>query len=537
MSLSSDLISQFVKITKDDTKVKSETTVYGTVVYDGRIYVKLDGSDLLTPVSTTADVKDGERVTVMIKDHTATVTGNISSPAARTKDVDNVATQVSEFGTVVSHKVTTDDLQATNAIIDKLIAVTGKYSELEAITAEIETLRAEFIEGKSLIIEDVEAITATIESIEAKFGDFENISVEDLEAINAEITNLKGYTADFTYISAVKASIKDLEAEKLSAKDANLQYVNIDFANVDQAWFDLFYAESGMVKDLTIDEGVVVKELIGVTISGDLIQANTIKADQIVVRGSDGNYYKLSTDFSTMEGVTPVEEDTLHGSMIVKNSIAAEKINVSDLKAFDATIGGFKITDNAIHSLVKGSVDNTTQGVYLDSEGQMVVGDNQNYLKYYKNPDGDYVFRMQLKELLIDGKNAAGVLGCIEINPGDNSIKLGSGNNAMSLTLTNEGISFEKDGNRFGWWDGVDFQTGNIKIDVTERAQFGNFAMVPRSDGSLSFLKVQNNVGVYALIAGGVVTLHGAYPMLENTTLVISDVSAELVGTTLIIGG
>ena len=81
MSLSSDLISQFVKITKDDTKKQTESTVYGTVVYDGKPYVKIDGSDLLTPVTTTTDVQDGERVTVLIKNHTATVTGNISSPA------------------------------------------------------------------------------------------------------------------------------------------------------------------------------------------------------------------------------------------------------------------------------------------------------------------------------------------------------------------------------------------------------------------------------------------------------------------------
>ena len=44
--------------------------------------------------------------------------------------------------------------------------------------------------------------------------------------------------------------------------------------------------------------------------------------------------------------------------------------------------------------------------------------------------------------------------------------------------------------NRFGWWDGVDFHTGNIIVKVEERAQFGNFAFIPRSDGSLMFLKV-----------------------------------------------
>ena len=88
MGLSSDLISQFVKVTNIDKKTRKESTVYGTTVeYNGSKYVKLDGSELLTPVSTTSDTKAGERVTVMIKDHTAIITGNISSPAARTEDV------------------------------------------------------------------------------------------------------------------------------------------------------------------------------------------------------------------------------------------------------------------------------------------------------------------------------------------------------------------------------------------------------------------------------------------------------------------
>lgn len=65
-----------------------------------------------------------------------------------------------------------------------------------------------------------------------------------------------------------------------------------------------------------------------------------------------------------------------------------------------------------------------------------------------------------------------------------------AGENSMNLKLDNDIISFEKDGQQFGWWDGVDFHTGNIVVDLNERAQFGNFAFVPRSNGSLDFLKV-----------------------------------------------
>ena len=73
---------------------------------------------------------------------------------------------------------------------------------------------------------------------------------------------------------------------------------------------------------------------------------------------------------------------------------------------------------------------------------------------------------------------------------GADGLTIKAGDNTMTLTLDNDMILFKKNGQQFGWWDGVDFHTGNIVIDVTERAQFGNFAFVPRSNGSLSFLKV-----------------------------------------------
>lgn len=65
-----------------------------------------------------------------------------------------------------------------------------------------------------------------------------------------------------------------------------------------------------------------------------------------------------------------------------------------------------------------------------------------------------------------------------------------AGESAMQLTIDNDIIIFKIGDREFGKWDGVNFHTGNIYIDVEKKAQFGNFAFVPRSNGSLSFLKV-----------------------------------------------
>lgn len=97
MALSNELIMRFVRATKDPAAAKTESTVYGTLVEsDGQKYVKFDGSELLTPVESTSDARDGDRVTVMIKNHTATVTGNLTSPSARTTEVQKLDTVVAD---------------------------------------------------------------------------------------------------------------------------------------------------------------------------------------------------------------------------------------------------------------------------------------------------------------------------------------------------------------------------------------------------------------------------------------------------------
>lgn len=136
MPLSSDLVSQFAKITKDNKRTKTETTVYGTIVdYSDSKYVRLDGSDLITPVTMTVDAKAGERVTVRLKNHTATVTGNITSPAARVETVKVVVDSVTDVENILANTVTTEVLNVERARITALeadnVTINNKVTALE----------------------------------------------------------------------------------------------------------------------------------------------------------------------------------------------------------------------------------------------------------------------------------------------------------------------------------------------------------------------------------------------------------------------
>ena len=464
MGLSNDLATQFAKITNDNKKNQNGSTVYGTAVsYAGKIYVRIDGSDLLTPCSSAVSVKPGERVMMTIKDHSATVTGNITTPAASSATTNSLSDQV-------FHKVTAEELDVFNASVDNLKAIFAKFENAEIVNADIENLKARMADIEHLTADDIKAITAEIESLEVKVGTFEDLEAEDLKAVTGEITNLKGYVADYTYVSAdildaiqatikeldveklsadeadikyatiekteiieaeierldaekltakdadlkyatigkveiIEADIERLDAEKLTAKDADLKYANIDFTNITEAAIEKVFADSGIIGDLVMDNGNVTGTLVGVTIKGDLIEGGTVKADKLVVKGDDGLFYKLNFEGGNFVGGEEVPDDGLHGSVIVANSITAEKINVKDLVAFDATIGGFHITDNSIYSGVKESVDNTTRGIYLDNDGQVAYGDSNNFLKYFKDQNGEYKLEISANSLIFSATN------------------------------------------------------------------------------------------------------------------------------------
>ena len=407
MALSTDLISQFVKVTKDETKDNKGSTVYGEVVkYNNKDYVKIDGSDLLTPISSSSIVvDDGERVAILIKDHNATVTGNITSPAGTDKSVQNVSQKVTELYSVVAEKATFEQLEAEKARIDDLVAdnVTIK-EQLTADSADIRDLKAKdvTIEGK------LTAAEANIENLETKkldasVADIKYATIENLNATNADVHNLTGEFADFKVatvdrLNANDASIESLQTNKLDAKDADIKYANIDFSNINEAAVQKLFSDSGIIKDLIVSEGKITGELVGVTIKGDLIEGGTVVADKLVVKGEDGLYYKLNTDGVTTEA-EQTEYNSLNGQVITAKSITATKIAVDDLVAFGATIGGFKISTNSIYSGVKESVNNTTRGIYMDNQGQMAVGDSQNFIKYYKDENGAYKLDISAKSI------------------------------------------------------------------------------------------------------------------------------------------
>lgn len=431
MGLSSELASQFAKIVNQtNTNGSKETTVYGTAVkFNGKMYVKIDGSDRMTPITSTVDIREGERVTVLIKNHQAVTTGNTSSPAARTDDVkdntqkiEDASKQITELGTLVADKASIKELEADEARIKDLeaanVTITG---ELKAQRASISSLTADNVNiNKSLTAANASIENLKTNKLDVEVADLKFATIDSLKATNVSVRQLTSDFGDFKKLStesfnANNAVIKSLQTDKLNTKDAEVTYANIDFANIGDAAIEKFYAKSGIIKDLVIGNETVTGELVGITITGDLIKANTIVADKFVLKGQNGLFYRINTDGITVE-TEQTDENSLNGKVILAKSITADKVKVTDLVAFGATIAGFNINDNSIYSGVKESINNNTRGIYLDKDGQIAFGDSNNYVKYYKDTDNTYKLKISAGSIIMSatGKTVEDAINGVE---------------------------------------------------------------------------------------------------------------------------
>lgn len=505
VDLSRNIIKRYVQVASPEKITSNSETVYGTVVNEGEtLYVKIDGSDILTPVSSTIDIKANDRVLVLVKNHEATVIGSPSSPTARLEELNKLGTEVTEFKAVA-----TSDLIAARADIGKLQATDVDITDrLTANEGNIDTLTTENTNIKG----QLNAYKADIENLSADHADFKKATAEDFKSVNASIENLnaKDITVENT-LNAHNASINTLTTTVFDAETGKVKFADIDFANIKEASIRNLFTKSGMIEHLTIKEANTTGALVAVTIKGDLIDANTLKAETLILRGDDGLYHKINLVAGTFTETEVIPDDKIHGSVIAANSITANQIYVTDLSAFGAKIGGFVIDDDSIHSDLKDSVNNLSQGIFLNSDGLMSVGDESNYIKFYEDEtDESKKYKLEISADSIkfnvgnDSKTMSDLVeseqqlsnkidvvqektNYIYVGTDDTTgkpyIELGDRKSRFKLKITNEEIQFVEDSEVPAYINNQKLMIE--KAQVENELRFGGFVWKERSNGNM----------------------------------------------------
>ena len=338
MELSNNLVSQFAKL-NNTNKDNSGELVYGTTVMQGsKLFVNIDGSDTITPVVTMSDVKPGERVTVMIKDHSATIIGNITNPSAGTEEMgkvldeyDTIIAKIGNFELIVADKVTTEQLEAELAIINEALIGKATIAELEAVKATIEDLDVSKLEADLAIIE--EAI-------------IQKADIKDLDALHADISILESDVARIDTLVGGQLTMDNIQSLILTSSK-----VTVDNAFIKDAMIDRVSASkltAGTINTSLISIG---SEDGSLSINGTLQQFKDANGNVRIQIGKDNN-----GDFTfALYG-----EDGV-GQLINQNGITASAIEdgliVNEMVAENAAITGNKLD---IHSVVEEINDSST---------------------------------------------------------------------------------------------------------------------------------------------------------------------------------
>lgn len=375
MNLSNDLISQFAKITKDQNGSSNESIVYGTAVsYGDKLYVNIDGSDSITPVVTTSEVKAGERVTILLKDHSATILGNVTNPAASTETVgkvldeyDVIVAKMGNFELVIADKVTTEQLQAELAIINDALIGKATIEQLNAVDAKIENLDVTKLEAdvasisQALIskaeIADLEAVRASVNVLETDVG-----NIETLVGGNLTMDNIQSLVLTTSKVTVDNAFIKDAMIDRVSASKITAGTINTSLINIGSE--DGAMSITGSLQQFKDADGNVRIQL-GKDATGDFTFA---------LYGADGQ-----------------------GQLINQNGITASAISdgliVNKMVADNAAIAGSKLDIESVITEINGSTETIKSSkIYLDDKNQTLAvafGELETKVDLIEGVDGD----------------------------------------------------------------------------------------------------------------------------------------------------
>ena len=330
---------------------------------------------------------------------------------------------------------------------------------------------------------------------------------------------VQSLTADQDVVHTIEGTIDSIDGDTYIVKlDGSTEVAGIPAESTvaaitnDRVRVSIQDHKAVIVGNLT-DRSVGTITISSSSFDGGIITPGTLTADRVTLQGEDGLYYRIN-----FENVADLEEDTvpyekidddeyieyeghriwtagIDGRAIVAKTLNAEHMYVEDLSAFQAKIGGFNLNTTAIFTDGKETVGSDEAGLYLDKDGQFYLGDAENHIKFYKDQNENFIFDFvsqsqeaekenQAKYIRFGGSEAAICIGELPV-PQDEYIELRIDNSS--------GIRFVKStdpDNPISSWTTDEFHAGNLVIDLDRKAQFGNFAFVPRSDGSLMFVKV-----------------------------------------------
>lgn len=315
MKLTGYTISEFAKLTNNTDSQNTNSTIYGTVKFvNEKLYVKIDGSEFITPAITESEVREGERVSVSIQNHSAVVTGNSSNPSC---SVGTVEENYSEF-------VVEKDL-----IYAKVANINGDIAELSIRADEIST-RVENAEGSiSSITQRADELDLRVEAkvdsdsiISSINMSREGIKISaDKIAITGVVTFEDLKTPGATTISGSNITSGKITGTRLQTAELTATTgVAIETNSVKIGSASLFF-NSGRF-DIQCSNAIAIASMGNITIMPGLRQDGT---------STNNGTLSIPQALTNLQRLTVVDNATVQGNLTVSGSLSCSSFSPSSL--------------------------------------------------------------------------------------------------------------------------------------------------------------------------------------------------------------
>lgn len=311
MDLSRQLLKDFADVTRG---VEREQTQYlrGTIKGSGESkYVRIDGSESLTPISEVVDVKEGDRVLVTIENHEATILGNLTKPPSAYKeqeaidkaedaqesaeDASNKAENAQTLAKSASDKADAATLDATNASAS---ANKAKQDAAEALTAA---------GNASTKADEAKNLATTAGQNAATAREEAALAQNAATAAQGEVTRIEGV------VTGVKGDI-DTALKEVADQAADLQAT--------KETLEVTYAKKTEVSDVQAALTTEISKKVG-ELQTTVSQTYAAKNDVVAMEGRlQSQITQTSSEVSSVVGkVEQLESDTTEAKKKVDEAL------------------------------------------------------------------------------------------------------------------------------------------------------------------------------------------------------------------------
>lgn len=358
IKINPSILSKTVKVITPKTEKVEEAQIRGTIVFrDNEQFVQLDGApaSALTPISDVAEgVSDagfvnGDRVLVLLKNHQAIVTKNLTVglQAQAAKEAGSFVTTITDEGITAQRIIANDTF--TN------------------------TLRANHIEA-----DDIIAGMATIDTLDTNYAHISNGVIDNAKIGVADVNDLSANYAHITQGVIDNAKIDQADVNNLSTNYAHVTNGVIDTATIDQAKVNNLSANYAHVTNGVIDNAKIGHaDVNGLNANYAHVTNGVIdnaKIGHADVNGLNANYAHITNGVIDNASIDYADVDNLdtHYAEIdlanvnnawIENGLIKD-VAISDAQIFDVSAN--KLTtgtiDAGIINVINLNADNLTVG-------------------------------------------------------------------------------------------------------------------------------------------------------------------------------